>query len=57
MGRRGSVTLAGRMQRKLLRELGKEQLEVNAEGELLGGELLPKSISALKQALREQLKA
>jgi hypothetical protein len=56
-GGEGSVTLAGRLQRRLLRQLGDEEPEVSSEGEVLGGELLPKSISALKQALREQQKA
>jgi hypothetical protein len=45
------------MERSLLGEICDEELEVNPEGEVLGGELRPKSISALNQALREQQKA
>jgi hypothetical protein len=52
-----SVTLAGRLERRPLAGLvGPEEQVVTQEGEVQGGEQLPKLLSALKQAWREEEK-
>jgi hypothetical protein len=52
-----SVTLAGQLEQRMVgRLVGPEEQVVTQEGEVQGGEQLPKSISAQKQAWREEEK-
>jgi hypothetical protein len=52
-----SVTLAGQLEQRMVgRLVGPEEQVVTQEGVVLGGEQLPKSLSALDQAWREEEK-